>query len=220
MGMKLYWSPRSPFVRKVMVVVHEAGLAGRVETEAVRVTATETHPRVMAHNPLGKIPTLMLDDGTAIYDSPVICEYLDTLHDGPPLLPRDPATRLRSRRWEALGDGLAETLLAWLGERFRQQPGQSDSRIAVCRTKLAAILSALEAEAADLDASPFCIGQAAIGAALAYLDFRFGDVTWRPDHPCLAAWHEAFSARPSAVATAFWDELAAAAGPEPGTKGR
>lgn len=220
MGMKLYWSPRSPFVRKVMVVVHEAGLAGRIETEAVRVTATEAHPGVMAHNPLGKIPTLVLDDGTAIYDSPVICEHLDTLHDGPPLLPHDPADRLRSRRWEALGDGLAETLLAWLGERFRRQPGQSDDRIAVCRAKLAAILSALEAEAADLGASPFCIGQAAIGAALAYLDFRFGDVAWRPDHPRLAAWHAGFSARPSAVATAFWDELAAAAGPEPGTKGR
>jgi glutathione S-transferase len=220
MGMKLYWSPRSPFVRKVMLVAHEAGLAGRIETEAVQVTAVQTHSRVIAHNPLGKIPTLVLEDGTAIYDSPVICEFLDTLHDGPPLLPRDPAARLRARRWEALGDGLAETLLVWLGERFRQQPGQSESRITVCRTKLAAILSVLEGEAADLEAAPFGIGQAAIGAALAYLDFRFGDVAWRPDHPRLAAWHAGFSARPSAVATAFWDELAAAAGTEPGTKGR
>ena len=218
--MKVYWSPRSPFVRKVMLVAHEVGLAGRIATEAVRVTATETHAGVMAHNPLGKIPTLVLDDGTAIYDSPVICDYLDTLHDRPRLVPLDPAGRLQARRWEALGDGLAETLMAWLGERFRQQPGHSDARIAACRIKLASALSALEGQAADLEVAPFGIGHAAIGTALAYLDFRFGDVAWRPDHPRLALWHAGFSARPAAVATAFWDELAAAAGTEPGMKGR
>ena len=85
--MKLHWSPRSPFVRKVMIAAHELGLADRLDCVRTVVATTKPHALLMEENPLSKIPTLVLDDGTVIYDSPVICEYLDRLHDGPKLIP-------------------------------------------------------------------------------------------------------------------------------------
>jgi glutathione S-transferase len=203
---KLFWSSRSPFVRKVTLVIHELGLADRITFEPVRVTAAEPHPAVMAHNPFGKIPTLVLDDGTAFYDSHVICAYLDTLHEGRKLLPEQDPDRLIVLRRHALGDGLTETLITWLGERFRQQPGQSEKRIELCRIKIANVLRVLEDEAPRLEASPFDVGHAAIGAALAYMDFRFDAEGWRNGHAKLADWYAKFSERPSAVATKFVDQ--------------
>ena len=96
--MKLLWSSRSPFVRKVMVAAHEVGVAGRLATERVVVAADKPNPGVMALNPLNKIPTLVLDDGAVLFDSRVIAEYLDTLHDGPKLFPAEPAARWRALR--------------------------------------------------------------------------------------------------------------------------
>ena len=118
--MKLHWSPRSPYVRKVMIAAHEMGLAGRLQTVRTVVGGTTPHLELMRENPLGKIPTLVLADGTIIYDSPVICEYLDTLHDGPKLFPAWPE-RLTALRRLALGDGMLDIALAWLGERFRPE---------------------------------------------------------------------------------------------------
>ena len=85
--MKLHWSPRSPFVRKVMIVAHEVGLVDRLTLVRTVAATTKPHPELMRDNPLSKIPTLVLDDGTVLYDSPVICEYLDRLHAGPKLFP-------------------------------------------------------------------------------------------------------------------------------------
>ena len=92
--MKLHWSPRSPFVRKVMVVVHELGLTDRVTCVRTVAAATKPHAELMQDNPLSKIPTLVLDDGTVIYDSPVICDYLDSLSGAPKLHPAEPKARL------------------------------------------------------------------------------------------------------------------------------
>src|SRR6202041_4025060 len=103
--MKLHWSPRSPFVRKVMVVVHELGLADRVICVRTVAASTRPHAVLMQDNPLSKIPTLVLDDGTVIYDSPVICEYLDALDGGPKLFPAEARARLLALRRQALGDG-------------------------------------------------------------------------------------------------------------------
>jgi hypothetical protein len=114
--MKLHWSPRSPYVRKVMVAAHELGLADRLQTVRTVVGGTTPHAELMRENPLGKIPTLVLEDGTILYDSPVICEYLDTLHNGPKLFPAWPE-RLTALRRLALGDGMLDIALAWLGER-------------------------------------------------------------------------------------------------------
>ena len=197
--MKLHWSPRSPYVRKVMVVVHELGLAGRIETVRTVVGGTTPHLELMRENPLGKIPTLVLDDGTVLYDSPVICEYLDTLHDGPKLFPPWPY-RLTALRRLALGDGMLDIALAWLGERFRPAERQSVPHMALWRAKLRTCVDALEDEADALTREQFSIGHIGIGIALSYLDFRFADLNWREGHQRLASWHAAFDARPSVQA--------------------
>jgi glutathione S-transferase len=197
--MTLHWSPRSPYVRKVMIAAHELGLAGRLRTLRTVVGGTTPHLELMRDNPLGKIPTLVLEDGTILYDSPVICEYLDTLHDGPKLFPAWPDRAVALRRL-ALGDGMLDIALAWLGERFRPVEKQSEPHMALWDAKLRACVAALEAEAEALAASRFGIGHIAIGVALSYLDFRFGDLGWRDGHPRLAAWQAAFDARPSVAA--------------------
>ena len=96
--MKLHWSPRSPFVRKVMIAAYELGLADRIACVRTVVATTRPHAPLMEENPLSKIPTLILDDGTVLYDSPVICEYLDSLHSGRKLVPRDGKERMASSR--------------------------------------------------------------------------------------------------------------------------
>jgi glutathione S-transferase len=194
--MKLHWSPRSPYVRKVMVVAHELGLADRIETVRTVVGGTKPHLELMRENPLGKIPTLVLEDGTILYDSPVICEYLDTLHGGEKLFPAD-GEHWTARRRLALGDGMLDVALAWLGERFRPAERQSAPHMVLWETKLRACVDALEHEALE---GSITIGHIAIGIALSYLDFRFGELGWREGHPKLAAWHAGFDARPSVLA--------------------
>src|SRR6516164_1899259 len=103
--MKLHWSPRSPFVRKVMIVAHEAGLVDRLTLVRTVAASTKPHPELMRDNPLSKIPTLVLDDGTALYDSPVICEYLDRMDGDPKLFPQHGRARIVALRRQALGDG-------------------------------------------------------------------------------------------------------------------
>ena len=196
----LHWSPRSPYVRKVMIVAHELGLAERITTVRTVVGGTTAHRGLMRINPLGKLPTLELVDGTVLYDSPVICEYLDTLHDGPRLFPPAwPARGLALRR-AALGDGMLDVALAALGERYRPAERQSVPHLALWRTKLEACVAVLEQEAPALGRDPISIGQVAIGVALGYLDFRFAELDWRRGHPALAAWEGGFAARPAVAA--------------------
>ena len=202
--MKLFWSSRSPFVRKVMVTAHELGLAGRIRAERVVVSAAAPNSEVMAANPLNKIPTLVLDDGTALYDSRVICEYLDTLHDGPRLFPADAGARFAALRRQALGDGLMDTILLRLGEQARPAATQSEKHLSAYRLKIAAALDRLESEADGL-AGALGIGHIAIGCALAHLDFRFAADDWRAGHPRLAQWYGQFAGRPSLRATEYVD---------------
>ncbi len=197
LSMTLHWSPRSPYVRKVMIVAHELGLTPRIRTVRTVVGGTTPHLGLMRINPLGKLPTLELADGTALYDSPVICEYLDTLHDRPPLFPADGPARFTALRRQALGDGMLDAALPWLSERFRPAERQSAPHMALWRAKLEAAVAALEAEAPALAADAFGIGQIAIGVALGYLDFRFPELAWRDGHATLADWYETFAARPA-----------------------
>src|SRR5690349_17755825 len=111
--MKLFWSPRSPFVRKVMVFAHEAGVAGCIETVKTLVSSTAANRDLMKVNPLGKIPTLLTDDGQVLFDSYVICEYLDSLNEGRKLIPRQAPARWQALRWHALGDNLLDNSLLW-----------------------------------------------------------------------------------------------------------
>jgi glutathione S-transferase len=197
--MKLHWSPRSPFVRKVMIVAHELGLVDRIACVRTVAATTKPHLQLMTDNPLSKIPTLVLDDGTVLYDSPVVCEYLDGLHTGPKLFPADRMERMTALRRQALGDGFLDFLLLLRNERERAQP--SEVHISAYTTKKQAVLDALDREADALAASPFNIGHIAVGCALSYLDFRFADEDWRKDHPRAARWHQDFAARPSVRAT-------------------
>jgi len=202
--MRLLWSSRSPFVRKVMVAAHEAGVAGGIITERVVVAADKPNAQVMASNPLNKIPTLVLDDGTALYDSRVIAEYLDTLHDGPRLFPAEPAARWNALRRQALGDGLMEINVLRVTELRRAQAAQSEGHLAAIRLKTAAVLDRLEAE--GLEASGTAdIGHVTAGCALAHLDFRFAADAWRTGRPRLTQWYAAFAGRPSMRATEFVD---------------
>jgi glutathione S-transferase len=195
--MTLHWSPRSPFVRKVMIAAHEIGLTDRLDCVRTVVAPTRPHAGLMRQNPQSRLPTLVLDDGTVIYDSPVICEYLDTLHDGPRLFPAAWDLRLPALRWQALGDGMLDTLLLWLSERNRPQERQSSPHLDAFRIKTRASVDALEHEVEALAAAPFGIGHIAIGVALGYLDFRFADLGWREGHPRLAGWQAQFDARAS-----------------------
>jgi glutathione S-transferase len=197
--MKLHWSPRSPFVRKVMIVAHELDLTDRITCVRTVAATTKPHAELMQDNPLSKIPTLVLDDGTILYDSPVICEYLDGLHGGGRFIPVDTKARMTALRRQALGDGALDFLLLLRDERMRQQP--SPVHLSAYTTKQQSVLKAFEREAADLAATPFNIGHVAIGTALSYLDFRYADEDWRTPHPRIAEWHKQFAARPSVRAT-------------------
>jgi len=187
-----------------MIAMHEMGLTERIQTVRTIVGGTTPHAELVKINPLGKIPTLELGDGTVIYDSPVIIEYLDTLHTGPKLYPSAWPERLTALRRHALGQGMLDSALPLLGEGFRPPERQSEPHKELWRAKLRASVDALEHD--DLGASGFTVGHLAIGVALAYLDFRFADMAWRDGHPKLAAWHAKFNARPSVQANPAVDD--------------
>ena len=202
--MKLLWSSRSPFARKVMVAAHEIGLEDRIATERVVVGANKPNADVMALNPLNKIPTLVLADGTVLYDSRVICEYLDALHDGTKLFPSGAAARWSALSRQALGDGLMEVAVLRLGEQSRPREAQSESHLAAYRLKVASALDRIEAEGPGHTGIPD-IGHISVGCALGHLDFRFAADEWRSGRPKLTAWYAQFAARPSMRTTEYAD---------------
>jgi glutathione S-transferase len=204
--MKLHWSPRSPYVRKVMIAAHELGLQDRLDCVRTVVGGTKPHLELMQVNPLGKIPTLEPEDGRVLYDSFVIIAYFDTLHAGAKLIPSERGAHFTALRRHALGNGMLDVGLASLGERFRPAERQSAPHLELWRLKLRTCVDALEQEAEALARDPFGIGHLAIGVALGYLDFRFGDENWREGHPRLAAWHAIFDARPSVAANPPMDD--------------
>ncbi len=196
--MKLHWSPKSPFVRKVMVCAHELGLADRLTLVRSVAAMQKPNPQIMADNPLSKIPTLVLDDGRTLFDSAVICEYLDAQAGGR-LFPREGDERWRALRWHALGTGLLDALILWRNEREREAP--LPALLDAFSLKAEACLALLEREAGALGAAPLSIGSIAIGCALGYLDYRFDALGWRGKAPALAGWFAALSERPSFAAT-------------------
>ncbi|MET0289746.1 MAG: glutathione S-transferase [Pseudoxanthomonas sp.] len=195
--MKLHWSPKSPFVRKVMVVAHELGCVEQLTLQRSVAAMLKPNPAIMADNPLSKIPTLVLEDGVTLFDSAVICEYLDARFDGG-LFPAGDA-RWPALRWLSFGDGLLDALILCRNERERAQPLQPLVDAFVRKTE--ASLAMLDSEATALRDMPFGIGQISIACALGYLDYRFDDFGWRAKAPALAAWFASVSQRPSFAAT-------------------
>lgn len=193
--MKLFYNPASPFVRKVLVTAIECGIDDQITTEALALTPVSPSESLNADNPLGKIPALVLDNGETLYDSRVICEYLNEIGNGA-LFPTDDS-RWGSLRWQAIADGMCDAAVTVRYETFvRPQDKQWDQWIENQKQKYRRALGSLEAEAASFG-NTIDIGTLSIAIALDYLDFRYADEAWRDQHPALAAWHSTISTRPS-----------------------
>lgn len=199
--MQLHHNVASPFVRKVMAVAIETGLAERIEPVKRLPSPVAPVVEVNADNPLGKIPCLVTDDGAALYDSRVICEYLDGLHDGPKMFPAAGAARWTALRRQALADGIMDAGVLTRYETFlRPEEARWAAWIDNQKQKFRRALDALELEGASLGVVD--IGTLALACALGYLDFRFAEERWREGRPKLAVWYESASKHRAFVETA------------------
>jgi len=198
--MKLRYSATSPYVRKVIVTLIETGLDGNVERIPTNVWDPNTD--IGNDNPLGKVPTLITDDGMVLYDSPVICEYLDGLHDGHKLFPASSPARLKALKLQALGDGMTDAGILRLLEGRRPQEFQWDKWAARQAAVVGRAMDDLDGEADAMAKGPVTIGHVAVGCSLGWLDFRFPDLGWRKQRPALADWFDDFSERKSMAASA------------------
>lgn len=198
--MKLRYSQTSPFVRKVLMVAHEAGLADRIDLVPTDVWSPDSP--IVRENPLSKIPTLLTDDGIVLFDSPVIAEYLDSLHDGAKLFPATGPARWVALKHQALGDGICDAAVlrrmeGLRPENLRSAEWDSRQRMAITRT-----FDRMEMDAGTLpDPDQPTVGSLSILSAMAYMDFRFAHEPWRPGRPGLARWFDTASKRTSFVVT-------------------
>ena len=199
--MKLHYSATSPYVRKVMMVLHELGIADSPTLLTQAVAPTTSNDAVNADNPLGKVPVMVTDDGTALFDSAVICEYLATEYGGGTLLPASGPARWTARRLEALADGLLDAaLLVRYETAVRPGPLHWSEWEDGQRAKMTRAIAAMEAQVKEFGSEP-TLGTIAVACALGYLDFRFASDNWRSAAPRLAQWHNTFSKRQSYEAT-------------------
>lgn len=201
--MKLFHSPSSPFVRKCMVVAIEHGLDDRIEKIAAAPSVLNRLPALEAANPLGKVPALQDDEGNWLFDSPVICEYLDALRGGL-MLPAEGPARWRVLTTQALADGaLDAAVLLRYEQALRPEPLRWDAWQAGQRTKIVGAVDYLDREIGDAprDAEKPDLGAITAGCLLGYLDFRHPDIGWRTDRAALAAWYDRFAERASMRAT-------------------
>jgi len=199
--MKLYTNKASPFARKVRVLVRETGLAGRVEETETVVSPIAANETLARDNPLVKIPALVTDSGEALFDSRVICEYLDTLHTGRKFFPASGPQRFTALRRQSLTDGILDAaVLCRYETAVRPEALRWKDWIEGQKRKIFGGLAVLEAETATWG-DEFAIGQVGAACVLGYLDFRFADWDWRGGHPQLKGWFERVSARPSVSAT-------------------
>lgn len=194
--MKLYYSPTSPYVRKVVACAIACGLDGRI-------TRIETNPHVsppglVGDNPLSKVPCLVTDDGLALFDSPVICEYLDSVGEGS-LFPAAGPLRWRALKLQAVGDGIMDAAVMRRMEMGR--PAEEARAVNMERQGLA-VTRSLDLLQAGLPADHLDIGTITVACALGYLDLRFAGDGWREGRPALAAWYAAMEKRPEIAETA------------------
>jgi glutathione S-transferase len=199
--MKLYFSPTSPYVRKCMAVAHELGVDQRIELLGANAHPVKRDASIIVANPLGKVPTLVTDEGVALYDSRVICEYLDATYGSGKLFPASGAARWRALTLQALGDGMLDAALLVRYEQIARpdelrwpdwQAGQLD--------KIETSLAALDRGDFALDVQRVDIGTLTLGCALWYLDLRYEQLAWRARYPQLADWQAAFCQRSSMCA--------------------
>ncbi|WP_025131205.1 glutathione S-transferase N-terminal domain-containing protein [Pseudomonas sp. PH1b] len=201
-SMTLFHNPASPYVRKVMVLLHETGQLNRVALQASQLTPVNPDAALNHDNPLGKIPALRLDNGQVLYDSRVILDYLDQQHVGNPLIPREGPARWRRLTLAALADGVMDASVLIRYELALRAPEKHwEQWLEGQRDKIRRALAVLEAEAIAELASHFDVAAISVACALAYLDFRHPDLDWRQDQPRLAAWYAEVSQRGSMLDT-------------------
>jgi glutathione S-transferase len=194
--MKILFSPFSPYVRKCLVTAHELGLNERLERLPSSAHPVQRDPAIIAQNPLGKVPTFFADDGQVIYDSRVICEYLDDLAGGT-LFPRSGKARWTTLTLQALGDGMLDAcLLARYEDVARPEALRWNEWHAAQLDKVETSLAHLETDISVL-MDRIDIGSITLGCTLWYLDLRFPTLNWRERFPQVAQWYGAFSQRPS-----------------------
>ena len=194
--MKLYYSSASPYVRKVLVCAHECGLSNQIELVPTKVVPSEPNRDYARVAPLMKVPSLERDDGSVLFDSAVICEYLDSRSKGPRLFPAPGDARWRALRLHALADGILDAAVLCRYENVvRPAELRWKAWIDGQLLKVDQALDFLEHNAGELEG--LHIGAVGVGCALGYLDFRYADRNWRGGRPKLAAWWESASRRPS-----------------------
>ncbi len=197
--MKLLYQTHSPYARKVLVAAHEVGLAEKLEVVHQETSPTRRNEDVISQNPLGKVPVLICDDGLVLFDSTVICEYLDGMHEGRKLIPASGKTRWLTLRLQALAQGIADSGIAirWEAERRPEAlrwPTMRDAQL----QKIAAACDFVEQEV-ELKKSPV-IGEIALATTLSWIAFR--DIySFGAGRPRLSSWYDNFSRRPSMTAT-------------------
>jgi glutathione S-transferase len=195
--MIMRFSPSSPFVRKVRIAIALLGFDKDVTIE--RADTTDPSDSLRKMNPLGKIPVLIIEDGSAVYDSRVILDYLDDRAGGGKIVPRDSKARLAALRLQALADGILDASILTVYEgRYRKAEMHEPKWLELQAGKVSRALAVLETAPPPIDPIPN-VGQIALACALGYRDFRFGD-GWRGEHPRLVAWLDNFAAQVPAFA--------------------
>lgn len=201
--MKIHGTLSSPFVRTTLVAAHELGLGDRVTHVSEQVSPTEANPRLTALSPIGKVPVLETDHAHAIHDSRVILEYLCHVAGNSDLIPDDGVKRFRVLTLQALGQGLGEAAVGYRYETASRPKGlQWTEWMERTRLRINAVFDDLEANWQGCLESVNA-GSITVAVALAYIDFRMPDFSWRKGRPKLAAFHENFSKRDSMVKTAL-----------------
>ena len=193
--MKLFYSTTSPFVRKVNIFAMEVGLAEQLEW--VKTNPWQAEDTLVSENPLSKIPTLVTDDGKVIYDSRVICEYLDSLHTGNKLIPELGEEKWAVLRLQALADGVLDAGILRFMERKREPEQRSDAWDTMQKKAMIRGLDELERSFSEWSEMPLNVGVISVACLLGWLDFRFPSEPWRESRRRLAGWFETFSSRKS-----------------------
>lgn len=195
--MKLFSSPTSPYARKARILIIELGLEHSVEI--INTVPMENPVDLQASNPIGKVPALVLDNATALYDSPVVCEYIDA-RNGNRFLAATGEARWDNLRRQALGDGVIDASFNRTMERLKDDNMQSQMWLGRWKSAIARGVTEIEKDVAD-KSDRFDLGDITAAAALGYLDLRHGDLDWRKGHDELAAWFETVSKRRSVSQT-------------------
>ncbi|MNX21634.1 putative GST-like protein YibF [compost metagenome] len=204
--LKLLYAPTSPYVRKVMVCAHLAGVADQIQWLDSAANPVRRDDRIAVYNPLAKVPTLILAEGQSLYDSRVICEYLAHMGGNADLFPAVGPRRWVALAQQALGDGLLDAALLARYERTArpaeyQWPVWREAQLVKVSACLVEIERQIERQAATLATQALTIGEVTLGCALGYLDFRFPELDWRASHPRATQWEAAFRKLPAMQAT-------------------